>query len=213
MASEHDNRIQLPPTAIDFLNQVGETGQAHDDFPMGGTQPRYDWMRLYLIGLLSLQSSNDPPSQYRTGTLWYRRSDNSILIWNGTDWVDLAHSILLRDSITDSTSSTLADFYTYVMDRMNSILPRCTFSGKFVNSNPTSIPVPAAIQTKIENVKNLMKPELFVNGLLIDPRLYQFSASCPLLIELTAGIGIVSGDKFTVIIEGFDVFVSDEVLA
>jgi hypothetical protein len=213
MASEFDNRMRFPPTIIDFVNQVGETGQDHDDFPMGGTQPRYDWMRCVIISLLSLQSSDDPPTQYRTGTPWYRRSDGAILIWNGTDWVDLANSIFLRDSITDSTFITLADFYSYVMERINSILPRCTFSGRFINTNPAYIQVPTTIQNEINNVKNLLKLLLYVNGLLIDPRLYQFSASCPILIELSSGIGITAGDKFTVIIEGFDVFVSDEVLA
>ena len=61
MPNIQDNRLQFPPTLIDFVNVVGETGQAHDNFPEPG-QARYDWMRMAIIGLLSLQSSALPPT-------------------------------------------------------------------------------------------------------------------------------------------------------
>jgi hypothetical protein len=71
-ASAFDNRIRFSTSAIDFTNDVGLTQQQHDTYPSPNTQARYDWMRMYLIGLLSNQSSCDQPSQYRPGTMWYQ---------------------------------------------------------------------------------------------------------------------------------------------
>lgn len=71
-ASAFDNRIRFSTSAIDFLNDVGLTQQTHDTYPSPNTQARYDWMRMYLIGLLSNQSSCNQPSQYRPGTMWYQ---------------------------------------------------------------------------------------------------------------------------------------------
>ena len=71
-ASAFDNRIRFSTSAIDFQNDVGLTQQQHDTYPSPNTQARYDWMRMYLIGLLSNQSSCDQPSQYRPGTMWYQ---------------------------------------------------------------------------------------------------------------------------------------------
>jgi len=72
-----DNRITLPTTEIDF-NIVGLTGQDHDTYPGPGQSARYDWMRLYLIGLLAHQTSQCPPTNYRPGTIWFSNSYDAL---------------------------------------------------------------------------------------------------------------------------------------
>jgi hypothetical protein len=209
---EFDNRIRFDAPQIDFTNDVGITGQAHDTYPAPKTPPLWDWMRMFLIGLLSLQSSDDPPNQYRTGTLWLRRSDMTILQWNGTEWVDVAEHIAFRDG---STTVTLQEFYTSTTAKLSSVMPRYTYSGHFVTTNPGHISVPDAIATAITagGYINILRPILYKNGLLIDPRLVSFSSGVPITVELDPSIDIHVDDTFTVIIERFDIFNIAEVLA
>ncbi len=207
---EFDNRIRFDPPLIDFTDAVGVTGQTHDSYPATKTPPRWDWMRMYLIGLLSCQSSNDPPTQYRTGTLWLRRSDLTMLQWNGTEWVDIAEHIAFRDG---SETVTLSEFYNTVSSKLSSIMPRYTFSGHVVNNHPSHIQVPNAIATALTGYMNILRPTLYVNGLLIDPRLVSFNSVIPVTVELDASVQLDVGDTFTVVIERFDIFNIDEVLA
>lgn len=214
---EKDNRIEFPPTLIDFDNQVGVTGQLHDTFPAAGQQPRYDWMRIALIGLLSCQSSNDPPTQYRIGTPWFNRVKNAYYIWNGSDWVSIASFISLMDLTASSgdtdTILSLSEWFTQVQDILSSIKPRSTFSGKSSANGVTSIPVPATVQDFIKDIFTLLRPIVHINGLLIDPRLTPFSAGCPTNIELLGGITLKKNDTFTVFIERYDLFFVDDVIA
>ena len=76
-----DNRLQFPPTRIDFDTQVGITGQAHDLFPGPNQQPRFDWLLCWFIALLANQSSFDEPTQYREGTLWFDLNLNALKIF------------------------------------------------------------------------------------------------------------------------------------
>jgi hypothetical protein len=214
---EKDNRIQLPPTLIDFDDQVGITGQDHDNFPAAGQQPRFDWMRIFCIGLLSCQSSNDPPTQYRIGTPWFNRVKNAYYIWSGTDWVSIASFISLMD-ITGSGGTTdtilsLSEWFTQVQDILSSIKPRVTYSGHASLNGIISIPVPSTVQDLIKDIFTLLRPIVHINGLLIDPRLTPFSAGCPTNIELLGGVKLNKNDTFTVIIERYDLFLSDEVIA
>lgn len=106
--SAPDYRIRFDPTTIDFADDVGTTGQDHDSYPAPGTQARYDWMRMYLIGLLSLQASNEAPTQYRNGTLWFKLDENAIYIRKEDEWV------LIADAIVDADGNTLTDLFTRV---------------------------------------------------------------------------------------------------
>jgi len=209
-----DNRIRFDPTLIDFAATFGLTGQAHDTYPAPGQPPRYDWARSYLQALLAHQSSpsGSPPTQYRQGTIWFQNDDKRIYIYttdiyDGTGWKDISECIFL------DTGLTLQQWYIQATQLLASILPRMTFSGSIITDFTTHIPVPTAIQTDLVPIKNLVRPVLYVNGLLKDPRLYQFSASCPVTIDIISGITLRVGDKFTVVIERFDQFVVDEVLA
>lgn len=104
-----DDRINLQPPLIDFDTTVGTTGQAHDEFPKPG-QARYDWMRSYLIGLLSNQSAFCEPIEFRLGTLWFDLNVSSfkyragttqpIITTEGENFISLAHGIELETGLS-----------------------------------------------------------------------------------------------------------------
>lgn len=111
-----DNRINLNAPLIDFA-EVGTTGKLHDEFPKPGPA-RYDWMRSYLIGLLSHQASFDEPVEFRLGSIWFdlnnaafkfrRGIQGPILTAEGDEWAGLAHGIEME------TGLTLAAWYDQV---------------------------------------------------------------------------------------------------
>jgi hypothetical protein len=235
---ESDNRIQFPPTLIDFDNQVGVTGQFHDNYPAPGQQPRYDWLRCYLLALLSLQSSTEPPTQYRTGTLWYDKDRDVIKIWDGTAWVSISNVIEVSEIATSAASTsplTLTEWYSQAQEKLLSIQPRVTFSGISSADDVTRIPVPDSVQALISGIASLLRPIVFIrpkreirvseecethtatllenNSVLVDPRECKFSDGCPNYIELLGSDVLNTGDKFTVIIERFDLFVTETVVA
>jgi hypothetical protein len=100
-----DCRMRFPAGPIDFAAEVGTTGQTHDDYPAAGTQPRFDWMRLTIISLLSNQASYDEPSQYREGTAWFDLNEMALKIRKNNQWLPFSNAVLLEDGIT------LADLY------------------------------------------------------------------------------------------------------
>lgn len=206
--SENDNRIQLPPTKVDFDDVVGTTGQAHDTFPDAGQQPRYDWMRMFLIGLLSLQSSEEPPTQYRTGTLWFNRSVNAIYVWDGSAWVSLAQFILVSEDVN------LLQWYEDAQPKLNAVQPQMTFSGTCQTSGGvTRIRIPTTVyEALVPDVFKLVRPLVYINGILVDPRLTEFATGCPTEILLLGGLTLQRHDQFSVIITRFDVFDSDTVV-
>lgn len=207
---DNDNRIQLPPTIVDFDNVVGITGQAHDTFPAAGQQPRYDWMRLFLIGLLSLQSSNEPPTQYRVGTPWFNREKSVIYVWDGSAWVSLASFIAVSED--SSGVVTLLQKLAEIDEKVSTIQPRFTYSGVALGTT-TDIPIPDEVGTALGDNPADLRPLVYINGALVDPRKSNFVAGCPSKIELSGGAQLTENDTFTVIIERFDVFVQDNVIA
>jgi hypothetical protein len=207
MATEFNNSIRYPPTLIDFDDDVGITGQAHDTYPAGGQQPRWDWMRITLIGLLSLQSSKTAPTQYRTGTPWFDKNTDTIKIWSGTDWEPISKFIGTgTDTDTDNLYNTLND----IQSRISSVLPTAIFSGS-CTKNTTRIKVPDSVNTLLSTTYTELRPLVYKNGLLVDPRRCSLSPSCPLYIDLVDTL--IVGDTFTVIIQHFDGFVTDTVYA
>jgi len=101
-----DLRIRFPAPKIDFAADVGTTGQDHDTYPAADTQPRFDWMRMNLIGLLANQASFDEPTQFRNGTLWYDLNELALKIRKDDEWVPAGDGILVADGVT------LGEFYT-----------------------------------------------------------------------------------------------------
>lgn len=209
--SDRDNRMQFPPTLIDFDNQVGVTGQDHDNYPSPGQQPRYDWLRCTLIALLAHQSSVDRPTQYRIGTIWYNRTDMAFEVYNGTEWVPISESIVLRNDSYDNPT-TLQQFYEQVTDKIGNISKRFTFSGVVTTAGgASSIPIPSSIVTELSVNPSIYKPLVYDNGVLIDPRSCELAVGCPNTVNLLYSVKITYGHRFTVIIENFDIFSSDTV--
>jgi hypothetical protein len=203
MVTDNDNRIQFPATLIDFENVVGITGQTHDTYPAAGQQPRWDWMRSVIHGLLSMQSSHDAPTQYRIGTPWFDKTTNSIKVWSGSAWEPLSKFISIDDS----------NLYTQMVDIMSktdSILPTATFSGS-CSSATRRIKVPDTINTLLSSSYSQLRPLVYLNGLLIDPRNCSLSPSQPLYVIMTSNM--MAGDRFTVVIQHFNGFVEESVNA
>ncbi len=189
-----DNRIRLQAAEIDFETQVGVTGQDHDSYPASGQQLRYDWMRLYLIGLLANQSSESEPVEFREGTLWFQPSVGMMVRYNDA-WADLANVLRLG---TDSGGApiTLADLYATIASLVGA-KPTSTFSGSSSNDGVTLIPIPDSLRLSLAGAT---RPFLWINGLQIDPRLLEYvGGSLPSAISINGGVTIDSGDTFIVV--------------
>lgn len=210
--SERDNRIAFPATEVDFEGTVGTTGQDHDDFPEAGQQPRFDWMRMFLIGLLACQSSEEPPTQYRTGTIWYSRTRNSYFVWYNDAWRSLSEFIAVMEN-TDGSVLSLSDWFELASAKLDSIQPRITYSGTAAVDNVTRIPVPDAVQDRIDGIVEYLHPVVYKNGVQVDPRNSRFSSGCPTVIELLNDVNLDKEDRYTVIIEQFDLMIVDDVVA
>lgn len=216
MVDEFDNRIRLPAPRIDFDDDVGITGQDHDEFPAPRTQARYDWMRLYLIGLLSHQSGEDIPIERRTGTTWMQRISDSIKFkfFNGTSFVDIANAIVVEDTGDSADDTlTLAEWFVLAQSKLNSIQPKATWSGSSIADGVTKITIPTSIQDLIKDISTLIRPLVYIEGVLVDPRNCAFGpGECPSTVDLSGGVEVNDGERFTVITERFDEFVDDEVV-
>lgn len=182
-----DNRIRLSPTKIDFDNDVGTTGQSHDDYPAPGAQARFDHMRMFLIGLLSNQSSFSAPVEYRDGSLWFDLNDLSIKIRAGGAWQPLSNSIKVGDT-------TLEEWVAGVNQTVIGLSPEILFSGLCTINNTTSIPIPVAVQGNISSTSRIF---LYINGSLTNLAQASFVGSPPTTINLS-GISLNSGDQFIV---------------
>jgi hypothetical protein len=103
-----DARIRLQGPEIDFTNDVGLTGKAHDDYPTPGPI-RYDTLKSYFIGLLSNQASFLEPIEFRFGTLWFdlntkmfkfRNDSGAVIDVAGDSWIGLANGIEVEPGLT-----------------------------------------------------------------------------------------------------------------
>jgi hypothetical protein len=204
-----DNRVRFPTSRIDFDNDVGIASQGHDTYPAPGQQPRFDWMRMFLIGLLSNQSSYSEPTQYRDGTIWFDLNENALKVRSDGAWVGISESIRL-DVDADGTPVTLQDLYV----TMRSVLgykPTASFSGSSSHDGITVIPIPEALRAAAGAGS---RPMVWINGLLVDPRGCEYVGGTePVSIRLVDGSTIDSSDTFTVLMIAIDstLFSSEEV--
>ncbi len=182
-----DNRIRLSSGPIDFTNEVGVTGQDHDDYPGGGDQPRFDHMRMFLIGLLSMQSSYEAPTQYRQGTPWFDLNENALKMRVGSEWVPAADAILIADDFT------LGDWYREFVAM--GIAPEIRFNGTQAATSD-EITIPAAARGAIEG-KTDLEVDLFLNGVLQNPDEVVISSG---VVRLTSG-DIALGTEYVVVIK------------
>jgi hypothetical protein len=193
-----DCRIRFPAAAIDFASMVGITGQAHDGYPAPGDQPRFDWLRLFLIGLLANQASYNIPTEHREGSLWFNLNTLELEIQRNGSFVPLAQVVRL-DTDANGQPITLAQWYAAAMPVVNSLGPVATFSGSCHTPNTTSIPIPVLLQAAANQNTHAM---VYINGLLVDPRncVYVGSPGRAASITLANGVLLGNGDRFTVVI-------------
>lgn len=213
MSDEFDNRLRFPAPPIDFEDDVGITGQDHDTFPEPG-QARFDHMRMAVIALLAHQSSDDDkePSQKRTGTTWFARLSKVFKYFDGSDFKTIAGAIGLTEGDSEDEVLTLAEWFAIVQAQLP-VLKRMTWSGTSSADDVDVIPVPESLQDAIEASVDDLRPLVYKNGILIDPRRSRFSSGSPVLIELLSGEKLDEFDKFTVFVESFSDFVVDEIIA
>jgi hypothetical protein len=101
---------------------------------------------------------------------------------------------------------------TNVEQKLLAILPRMTFSGYCTSANKTNIPIPSTVQTALTNIAASLRPTVYINGGLVDPRKCVFNSGCPSEIVLSGGVKLQIGDTFTVVIERFDTFITADVV-
>lgn len=194
-----DNRIRFSAGPIDFAADVGLTGQDHDTYPAAGQQARYDWMRMVLIGLLSNQSSDSAPTQYRVGSLWFDTSELALKIRqqtvSGSVWANIAEVIKLDDDFN------LADWYVLANQVLLDNAPVMTFSGNCNNNGVVLLPIPTSIQAAI--VTGRTRPFVYINGLLIDPRNSYIDTTN---VRLINGDNLNAGDRYTVEFKNISTF-------
>ena len=193
-----DHRIRFSPALTDFANDVGITGQDHDTYPSPGQQARYDWMRMYLIGLLSCQSSDNPPSQYREGTLWFDLKDVTMKVRQDGAWVSLSQAIKLEDTNTTNDPITLQSWYNAISEDIESLRSEVFFFGNIQSANATLIPIPSNLLNKISATS---RPFVHIDGILINPALTSLEPGPnPTAIGMPAGV-LIQGSEFTVSIK------------
>lgn len=190
-----DNRMRFPAATIDFSDIVGLTGQAHDTYPSAGQQPRYDWMRMVVIALLANQSSFQEPTQYRDGSWWFDLNTLTMKIMINNQWVPVANALQV-DTDQYGNPITLAGVYATIKTMLGNS-PSISFGGKCFNQNVQLIPIPAQFLAALSTNS---RPFLWIDGLLIDPRLVQLSGGPVSTIALTGSAALQPGNTFTVLI-------------
>ncbi len=185
-----DNRLRFDATRIDFASSVGEVGQDHEQFPGPGTQPRYDWLKMWFIALLANQASDQQPTQYRAGTIWFDLKSMSLNIYNGSKWVPLSDVVTIGEE-------TLTAWYADLSQRLSGAAPELTFSGHSTEDGVDMINIPPSIKEQID-VDNT-KPFVYINGLLVDPRNTVFETTSALVLR--NGVVLNNGDRFTVVVK------------
>ncbi len=186
-----DNRIRFSSALIDFANDVGTTGQEHDNYPAPNSQARYDHIRMFLIGLLANQSSETEPTQYRDGTLWFDLNDNILKINVNGSWIDLSNTL-------DLGGKTLQQWYDEINLTISSFTPEIVFNVNITANGVTQIDIPASLLDKVENDSRCY---IYRNGLLLDPRNTVILGSPPPPRISILNTTLVSGDKLTIVIK------------
>lgn len=161
-----DNRLRLPAPKIDFIDDVGTTGQGHDNYPAPQDQARFDHLRMYLISLLAHQSSYDTPTEYRDGTIWFDLNDSTLKIRSNSIWKQIADTISVQQ-FEGTNSMSLSEFASVVLQILPNITSDVVFNGVSMGNNVTIIPIPTQLRAAIGS---LSRPFVYINGLLIDPR-------------------------------------------
>lgn len=192
-----DNRLRFSTPPIDFLNDIGETGQTHDTWPAPGAQPRYDWLRLWLIAAFSSQSSFEEPTEFREGSPWFDLNNLTLKIRRNNAWVKLSDVIAVVDGTGTEGTTTLSEWFTTTEALLQTTAPEATWGGNSTEDDITTIIVPTAIRTQIDITKS--KPFVWINGVMIDPRDAEFRTE--ISVELLNNVELNTDDRYTVVIK------------
>lgn len=185
-----DNRFQFPESSeIDFINDVGLTGQDHDNYAEPGTLSRFDWMRMIILGLLANQASREKPTQYRPGTLHYNLEAFFYECVKDGNFESLSKCIEIMNL-------SLYDWSQIIEAKRERFQPSGVFSG-IARSKASTISIPINLQSI---AKSPNRPYLFKNGKITDPALAQFNSGCPVAVELSGNATLQTDDVFTVFI-------------
>jgi len=192
----NDNRIRFDAPLIDFSGAVGLSGQNHDNYPAPNTQARYDHLRMYLIGLLSCQSSDSQPTEYREGTWWFDTTINMMKIYANSAWQD-ASNVIRLGTASNGDTITLQNWYDTINDTVQSIKSEICFQSVIVSSNVTLIPIPSSLQSLIIPDS---KAFVTVNGIAINPLLTTLEpGTTPTAVKVPVDLSI--GDKVSITIK------------
>lgn len=189
-----DNRIVLTGPLIDFVNNVGVTGQDHDSYPAADQQARFDTMRSYLIGLLSNQSSYTAPTQFREGTIWFDLNTAVLRIYHNGSWRPLADAIALIDQTGTTDLLTLSQWFESLSGYLATFGPEMVFSGQATQTT-SSIPIPVDLRASVTATYQAL---IWVNGLLKDPRLSMISSGV-----ISLGFNLNASDTFVVQLKNY----------
>jgi hypothetical protein len=119
----------------------------------------------------------------------------------------------MADDFDPKKGVNLAQFYNWAVKKLATLLPKFTFSGYVLGNNVFRIPVPTSVQEAIDGKAELFRPVVYINGLQLDPRLTSFPPGCPIYINIDQSIKLYNNDRFTVIIEHFDLFIEEQIVA
>jgi hypothetical protein len=204
-----DYRIRFPSAKIDFDEDVhggSPGGQDVDDFPQPGTQARYDWIRLTIIGLLANQSSVEEPLNYKIGSLWHNLNDGFFKYFDGEDWAELTKAIRIGET-------NLEEWSELVNETVGKVTEAASFTGVAESNNITEIDIPDSAMAAASYNNN--HPVLYKNDLLIDPRLTSFNLDRNKVLFLDNEAGSVKlnrNDRYTILIHRLDTVVPETVV-
>lgn len=186
-----DNRIRFSSALIDFVNDVGITGQEHDNYPAPNSQARYDHIRMFLIGLLSSQSSENEPTQYRDGTVWFDLNTNILKINVSDEWIDISN-------VLDLGGLTLQQWYDQVNQTISSATPEIVFNVNINANGITQLNIPTSLVDKVATESRCF---VYQNGILLDPRntIIVGAPPPPRISILNTTLSV--GDRLTVVIK------------
>lgn len=206
-----DNRIRLDQTPVDF-DASGSTGELHDEYPKPDTQSRYDFMRSFLIGLLANQASLEEdqsgtdgetggePFEKRTGTMWFNKTAMLMKIFNGEAFDTIAKYLgveVTEDEVTQVVS--IQNIIDSIMATLEYVGPRVVWSGFFTTDEINRIPIPEDYQGYAAFTD--MRPFVYIEGLLLDPRTTVIRPSNPAYIDIGGSFEAVPQQTYTVILE------------
>lgn len=190
-----DNRIRLDETPVDFT--VSDyVDQLHSKYPSPNTQARYDYMRTYLIGLLSNQSSDEEPFEKRIGTLWLNKKLMQLLLYDGEKFDAFAKFISVETEENEVIS--LQSLIDDIRGLLSFVGPAVVWSGIFTEDEVNEIPIPEEYRIYSEIVG--MQAFVWINGLLIDPRSTTIDPQNNTKIDLI-GVNPEPRQRFTVKLE------------